>query len=88
MVHCKKLEREAPGLDEPPLHGALGQEIFDHVSAEAWAEWKELELKIVNEYRLDLSEKAHRQTLVDQLRTFLKLGGARSGALSVGTPTE
>ena len=88
LVQCKKLGREAPGLDAPPLHGALGDEVFAHVSAEAWAEWLEMQLKIVNEYRLDLSEKAHRKTLVDQLRAFLNLDGAGAAALHVGTPTE
>lgn len=89
MVHCRKLGREAPGLDAPPLHGPLGDEVFAHVSREAWDEWLEMQLKIVNEYRLDLGEKAHRKILVEQLRTFLNLDGAgTAAALAVGTPTD
>jgi Fe-S cluster biosynthesis and repair protein YggX len=87
-VYCKKLEREAEGLEEPPMYGPLGRELFEHVSKEAWEEWQELSLKIVNEYHLDLSEKEHRKVLRDQLRTFFKLDGdAGSGdVMAVGTP--
>ena len=89
MVLCKKLGKEAPGLQEPPLLGALGDEIFAHVSQEAWDEWAEMQLKIVNEYHLDLSEKAHRKTLEKQLRAFLGLDGGEGGQImEVGTPTD
>lgn len=89
MVFCKRLKKEAEGLEEPPLHGKLGREVFENVSREAWDEWTEMQLKIVNEYHLDLSEKAHRKTLTEQLRTFLGLDdGEGSGQLEVGTPTE
>lgn len=88
MVFCKKLGREAEGLEEPPMHGPLGRELFESASQEAWDEWQELSLKIVNEYHLDLSEKEHRKVLRDQLRTFFKLDGeGDDGAvMDVGTP--
>lgn len=89
-VVCSKLKKEAPALREPPLFGKLGKEVFANVSAEAWAEWVEMQLKIVNEYHLDLSEKEHRKVLEKQMRAFLELDdGASDGAvLEVGTPTE
>ena len=87
-VFCKKLERQAEGLEEPPMFGPLGLELFEHVSQQAWDEWQELSLKIVNEYHLDLSEKAHRKVLRDQLRSFFKLDGADADTdiMAVGTP--
>ncbi|MCP4501821.1 MAG: oxidative damage protection protein [Deltaproteobacteria bacterium] len=91
VLHCKKLGHEAEGLSEPPMFGALGQEVFENVSKEAWEEWSQMQLKIVNEYHLDLSEKAHRKTLEKQLRAFLQLEGGDEGdpaMLAVGTPTE
>ncbi len=88
-VICAKLKKEAPALREPPLFGKLGKEVFAKVSAEAWAEWVEMQLKIVNEYHLDLSEKEHRKVLEKQMRAFLELDDDASGAvLEVGTPTE
>jgi len=52
MVVCVKFKRELPGLDEPPWPGALGQRIYEHVSAEAWEVWEDRMRMILNEYRL------------------------------------
>ena len=38
-VICTRLQKELPGHDAPPFPGARGQEIFEKVSAEAWAAW-------------------------------------------------
>lgn len=87
-VFCKRLKREAPGLSEPPMFGKAGKEIFEHTSQEAWDEWQEMQLKIVNEYHLDLSDKESRKTLTKQMRVFLGFDEETdgSGALNVGTP--
>lgn len=51
-VFCVKLQRELPGLDEPPWPGELGQRIYEHVSAEAWNRWEDHMRMILNEYRI------------------------------------
>lgn len=84
-VTCSKLGKEAEGLEKPPFAGPIGLEIFENVSQEAWTEWLEMQTKIINEYRLDLSEPESRVTLLAQMRTFLKLKSDGS-VLSVGTP--
>lgn len=84
MVMCARLKHEAEGLQTIPFPGALGQEIFDKVSAEAFEEWKEMQIKIINEYRLDLSEPEHRQMLLKQMRAFLGL--SEEEVVKVGTP--
>lgn len=86
MVQCPYLKKQAPGLEHPPVPGPLGQEIFLTVSQEAFTAWLEMQTKIINEYRLDLSERAHRQRLMQQMRTFLKLDN-KEDLLSVGTPS-
>lgn len=93
LVYCRRNKREEEGLLEPPLVGKIGQEIFDNISRAAWEEWEEMQLKIINEYHLDLSEKKDRKTLQNQLKAFLHLGedgaqAADSSTLEVGTPTE
>ncbi len=52
MVFCVKLGRELPGLEKPPWPGALGQRIYENVSAEAWRMWEDRMRMILNEYRL------------------------------------
>ena len=78
MVNCVKLGREAPGLDKAPLPGELGRRIFESVSAEAWEQWLEHQKMLMNEYRIDLSDKSARQILKQQCENFF--WGAGSNA--------
>lgn len=74
MVFCSKLQREAPGLSQPPFTGELGNEIFEKVSQEAWNQWQnDLMIKIINEYRLNLSDAKDYNTLLQQMRAYLQL---------------
>lgn len=70
MVQCAKLGREAAGLDKAPLPGPLGQRIFESVSAEAWEMWLEHQKMLMNEYRIDLSDKSSRQILKQQMEQY------------------
>ncbi len=73
-VFCAKLQKDAPGLDAPPFSGELGQEIFEKVSAEAWHQWSEdMMIKVINEYRLDLTDAKQYETLLAQMKSFLGL---------------
>ena len=36
IVHCKKLDKDLPGLERPPYKSDLGKRIFEEVSQEAW----------------------------------------------------
>ena len=87
QIYCKHLKKEASALEKAPLPGDLGQKILENISAEAWAEWTEMQMKIVNEYRLDLALAEHRQVLKDQLNSFFGFGDAQGEKLEVGTPT-
>ena len=69
-VQCVKLKKEAPGLDKAPLPGELGKRIFEGVSEEAWGMWLEHQKMLMNEYRIDLSDKSSRQILKQQMEQF------------------
>jgi Fe-S cluster biosynthesis and repair protein YggX len=79
MIFCKRFNQEMPGLNEPPLFGPLGEVIKQHVSADAWHEWLEVQMKIINEERLDLSEESSQARLFKQMCTFLNLEGLDLG---------
>ncbi len=84
-VQCVKLGKEAPGLDKPPFTGELGMEVYENVSAEAWAQWKDdMMIKVINEYRLNLAEAEHYNTLMEQMRAFLGL--TKAEVLQVENP--
>jgi Fe-S cluster biosynthesis and repair protein YggX len=70
---CKKLLKELPAMEKAPFGGAVGQMILENVSAEAWGSWKELQIKILNEYRLNMADKKDYQFLIDQMMSFLNL---------------
>lgn len=73
MVMCKKYGKELSGLDKAPFPGKVGQQIFETISADAWAAWKDLQIKIINEYRLNLAERKDYDLLMDQMLSFLNL---------------
>ena len=73
MVNCKKLEKSLPGLAKPPFAGEMGQKIFDNISAQAWAMWQEMQIKVLNEYRLNMGNPKDYQVLVEQMLAFLNL---------------
>jgi Fe-S cluster biosynthesis and repair protein YggX len=74
LVKCRKLGKELPGLEKPPFPGEIGQKIFNEVSAQAWLAWRDdLQIKVLNEYRLNMADPRDYQTLVDQMLMFLNL---------------
>lgn len=54
MVQCKKMNQELPGLTFVPFDDALGERIYNEISAEGWHQWIEHSKRMINEYRLDL----------------------------------
>ena len=72
-VYCSRYKEQKPALAETPMSGPIGQLIAKHVSQDAWDEWLEVQIKIINEERLDLSEEAMQQRLYQQMVNFLGL---------------
>jgi len=70
MVHCRKLKQELPGLDMPPFPGPKGQEIFDNISKQAWAEWMTHQTTLINEMRLNMMDLTARTYLSEQREKF------------------
>ena len=74
LVKCLKLGRELPGLDKPPFKGEIGQKIYERISKQAWSMWKEdMQIKVLNEYRLNMGDPKDYQILLDQMLAFLNL---------------
>ena len=71
MIHCTKLDKEAEGLTRPPYPGDLGKRIYTEICTEAWQQWMGQQTMLINEYRLDLTEKKSRDFLKDEMQKFL-----------------
>ncbi len=71
MVYCKKLGKEAEGLERPPFPGELGKRVFENISKEAWIQWLGQQTILINEYRLNPLDPQARSFLDEQLLEFL-----------------
>lgn len=70
-VNCTRYKEELPGLDAPPFPGPKGQEVFETVSAKAWAEWQQLQTMLINEKNLNMMDKDARKYINEQRDLFL-----------------
>ena len=70
MIFCKKYEKEMEGLGAPPFPGPKGQDIFDNVSAQAWADWQAQQTMLINEKHLSLIDPEARKYLQQEMDKF------------------
>ena len=73
-IFCKKYQQELDALMLPPLPGEKGEKLMQNYSQAAWNEWIKLQTMLINERRLDLSEKENRKWLNEQMMLFLENG--------------
>ncbi|MDT8397586.1 MAG: oxidative damage protection protein [Pseudomonadales bacterium] len=69
-VFCKKYQREMEGLPSAPYPGAKGQEIYEHISRQAWQEWQAHQVRLINEKQLSMINPEHRKYLLAQMDRF------------------
>jgi len=79
-ILCKKLNKELPALEIPPMPGPKGVEIMNSVSQEAWEMWKSHQTTLINEKRLDMSNPENRKWLQEQMEKFFNNEGYESAA--------
>ncbi|PFG53118.1 Fe-S cluster biosynthesis and repair protein YggX [Marinobacter sp. LV10R520-4] len=69
-VFCRKHQKEMEGLDNPPMPGARGQDIYDNISKAAWEEWQSQQTMLINEKHLSLMDPNTRKYLQAQMERF------------------
>ena len=69
-ILCKKLGKQLPALQIPPMPGPKGIEIMNTVSEEAWEMWKSHQTTLINEKHLDMSDPNSRNWLLEQMEKF------------------
>ena len=70
-VQCVFLNREAEGLEKPPYPGAIGVRIYENISREAWQQWLERSVMIINEYQLNSSDISNQDLIEKHMLGFL-----------------
>jgi len=86
-VHCIKLNKEAEGMDFPPVPGEMGKKIYESVSKEAWAAWMKHQTMLVNENRLNLADLRARKYLAQQMEKHF-FGDGADAAMGYVPPTK
>ncbi|MFK8048600.1 MAG: oxidative damage protection protein [Halioglobus sp.] len=69
-VFCKKYQKDLEGLDAPPFPGAKGQDLFENVSKQAWADWQTQQTMLINEKHLSLVDPDARKYLQQEMDKF------------------
>lgn len=87
IVHCRKLNKDLPGLTRVPYRNELGQRIFAEVSQEAWGMWLKDSVKYINTYRVDLASSEGQKFMLKQCAIYF---GYEDGELAetAWTPEE
>lgn len=70
-VQCVFLNQELEGLGKPPYPGELGIRIYKNISQQAWQQWLERSVMIINEYQLNSANAEHQQLIEKHLVGFL-----------------
>lgn len=70
MVHCRKLDKDLPGLARAPYRNELGKRVFEEVSKEAWDAWLKESVKFINTYRVDLASPEGQKFMFKQCAVY------------------
>ncbi|REJ79899.1 MAG: Fe-S cluster protector protein [Acidobacteria bacterium] len=68
---CSRCGERREGLQRAPYPGELGEELLQRVCRSCWDEWREMEVRVINELRLNFMDPAAQEKLARQLRAFL-----------------
>jgi Fe-S cluster biosynthesis and repair protein YggX len=87
LVKCAKHGKELRGLEQPPFPGALGQRIFESVSQQAWNEWQEHSVALMQKQGLSMGDPQARKLLLQEMERFLfETPVAAPSAAAAGAP--
>ena len=72
-LRCVRCGREAEGVVDPPVAGAVGEELETKIFRDCWAEWERAEIMVINELRLNFMDPRSQEILLQHMREFLAL---------------
>ena len=72
-VKCSRCGEERERLDPAPYPGELGRQLLANACAVCWAEWQEMEVKVINELRLNFMDPKSMEVLAQHIRDFFFL---------------
>ena len=70
-VKCQRCGETKPALTRPPYPDDFGRQIAERICSDCWDEAKRMQVMVINEYRLDLSDPRAQEILERATRDFL-----------------
>jgi Fe-S cluster biosynthesis and repair protein YggX len=64
---------EPPEARRVPLPAAVKEKVVASICASCWKEWEDMEVKVINEYRLNFLDPEHRAMLQRACLEFLNV---------------
>lgn len=80
-VRCEENGSAIQGLIT--FAGSFGDDIRARVCQPCWEEWSDMQIKVLNEFRLHMGEASHRQKIQDYAFQFFRMDGG-DGLLGAG----
>jgi Fe-S cluster biosynthesis and repair protein YggX len=71
-ARCKERESGVDGMI--PFRSPLREEVRDGICPECWKEWLEMQIKVINEFALNLGDVRSHDIIEAHARDFLGLG--------------
>jgi Fe-S cluster biosynthesis and repair protein YggX len=71
-VRCQKTG-EAPAAHRIPFPPSVKERVLASICASCWREWEDMEIKVINEYRLNFLDPEHRTMLQKACLEFLNV---------------
>lgn len=72
-IKCSRCGRIAPKMPAAPFSEDLGNKIWDSVCSPCWREWIGQGTKVINELRLNLTEKSGQDVYDQHMKDFLNV---------------
>lgn len=72
-ISCRRCGKVSPKMAERPFGGELGERIHHSVCGPCFREWIGQGTKVINELRLNLTEKSAQDTYDEHMKEFLNL---------------
>jgi Fe-S cluster biosynthesis and repair protein YggX len=72
---CKRCGRGGDGAppNRVPFSAEVKEQVVTSICAACWAEWEGVEVKVINEYRLNFMDPTHRKQVQQACLDFLGL---------------
>ena len=72
-LRCSRCGSTAEGLERAPLPGRPGELVLGQTCKACWEEWKGTQVKLINEFRLNVTDPGHFERLMTEMTVFLNL---------------